>query len=147
VAVTIEKAQMATDALVDGLNVLLAQLSSSASSLRVADVELLLDSDATTLFVALDENEVVVGMLSLVIFEIPSGRRAWIEDVVVDEGSRGLGVGEQLTRAAIEEAGLRDVRSIDLTSRPSREAANALYQKLGFQTRETNVYRFFLENE
>ena len=97
-----------------------------------------------TLYVARHEGR-IVGTLTLAIFAIPTGRRAWIEDVVVDEAARGLGVGEQLTMAAVDEARRRGVRSVDLTSRPTREAANALYQKLGFGLRETNVYRFFVE--
>jgi ribosomal protein S18 acetylase RimI-like enzyme len=105
----------------------------------------MVDSDTATLFVAFDGG-VAVGTLTLVVFSIPTGLRAWIEDVVVDEDARGLGVGEALTMAAVNEARERGVRSIDLTSRPSREAANALYQKLGFKRRDTNVYRFFLEN-
>jgi ribosomal protein S18 acetylase RimI-like enzyme len=81
-------------------------------------------------------------MLTLAVFRIPTGLRAWIEDVVVDEAARGRGVGAALTRAAIAVAGDRGARTVDLTSRPSREAANRLYQRLGFVERETNVYRF-----
>jgi ribosomal protein S18 acetylase RimI-like enzyme len=68
--------------------------------------------------------------------------RAWIEDVVVDGAARGHGVGEALNRAAIAEADARGARTLDLTSRPSREAANRLYQRLGFQARESTVYRY-----
>ena len=143
--VTVEKAQFATTELVVGLNRLLPQLSSSAEPLTTDDVEEMIHSESSTLFVALDEGT-VVGTLTLVVFSIPTGRRAWIEDVVVDESSRGTGVGQQLTMAAVDEARLRDVRSIDLTSRPSREAANAMYVKLGFERRETNVYRFSIED-
>src|SRR5271170_3649989 len=143
--VTVEKAQFATTELVVGLNRLLPQLSSSAEPLTTDDVEEMIHSESSTLFVALDEGA-VVGTLTLVVFSIPTGRRAWIEDVVVDEGSRGTGVGQQLTMAAVDEARLRDVRSIDLTSRPSRQAANAMYVKLGFERRETNVYRLDIED-
>src|ERR1700728_2361518 len=136
--ITVEKAQFATTELVVGLNRLLPQLSASAELLTSDDVEAMVHSESTTLFVALEDAN-VVGTLTLVVFSIPTGRRAWIEDVVVDESSRGGGVGQQLTMAAIEEARLRGVRSIDLTSRPSREAANAMYVKLGFEARETNV--------
>jgi ribosomal protein S18 acetylase RimI-like enzyme len=80
-----------------------------------------------------------------VIVSIPTGLRAWIEDVVVDEAARGAGVGAALSRAALEEARRRNVRSLELTSRPSREAANAMYVKLGFVQRNTNVYRFSFE--
>jgi ribosomal protein S18 acetylase RimI-like enzyme len=143
VSVTVEKAQFATAELVVGLNKLLPQLSSNAEPLTSDDVDAMVHSESVTLFTALDEGN-VVGTLTLVVFSIPTGRRAWIEDVVVDEGSRGVGVGRQLTEAAIVEARLRGVRSIDLTSRPSREAANAMYLKLGFGLRETNNYRLTL---
>lgn len=143
--VEIEKVQFATPHVVDGLNTLLPQLSSHPPTLTISDVERMVHSEAATLFVATEAGG-VLGTLTLIIFSIPTGRRAWIEDVVVDQRARGAGVGEQLTRAAIAEARLRGARSIDLTSRPSREAANAMYVKLGFGRRETNVYRFFLEN-
>jgi ribosomal protein S18 acetylase RimI-like enzyme len=122
---------------------LLPQLSSQPPTLTISDVERMVHSEAATLFVA-TENGVVLGTLTLIIFSIPTGRRGWIEDVVVDQSARGVGVGEQLTNAAIDEARLRGVRSLDLTSRPSREAANAMYLKLGFGRRDTNLYRLTL---
>jgi ribosomal protein S18 acetylase RimI-like enzyme len=141
--IEIQKVQFATPEVVEGLNKLLPQLSSKPPTLTIDDVERMVHSEAATLFVA-TENGVVLGTLTLIIFLIPTGRRGWIEDVVVDEGARGAGVGEQLTIAAIDEARVRGVRSIELTSRPSREAANAMYVKLGFGRRETNVYRLSL---
>jgi ribosomal protein S18 acetylase RimI-like enzyme len=143
VSITVQQALAASPELLAGLNGLLPQLSSTAPLLTMPDVEKMVDSDAVTLFVASDDG-VAVGMLTLVIFSIPTGLRAYIEDVVVDEGTRGIGVGEALIIAAVKEARGRGVRSIDLTSRPSREAANALYQKLGFERRDTNVYRLSL---
>ncbi len=143
-SVSVEKAMAATAELLAGLNNLLPQLSANATTLTMVDVETMVNSDAATLFVATD-NGVIVGTLTLIIFPIPTGVRAWIEDVVVDENARGLGIGEALTTAAVNEARGRGVRSIDLTSRPSREVANALYRKLGFERRETNVYRFFID--
>jgi len=86
----------------------------------------------------------VVGLLTLVVFRIPTAVRAWIEDVVVDESARGKGVGEALNRAALDEARRRGAKTVDLTSRPSRAAANRLYQRIGFVARETNVYRYDL---
>ena len=144
-SVVVEAVDVATPELVTALNVLLPQLSSNAQPLSLADLETLVHSPSTTLFVARNDDD-VVGTLTLVVFPIPSGERAWIEDVVVDEGARGFGVGEALTRAALDVARSNGVRTVDLTSRPSREAANALYLKLGFERRETNVYRFFIEN-
>ena len=143
-SIVVEIATSVDDELVEGLNRLLPQLSSSASSLDLVDLEALVQSPSV-LFVARDEGA-IVGTLTLVVFAIPTGLRAWIEDVVVDESTRGRGVGEALTMAAIDEAKLRGVKSIDLTSRPSRVAANALYLKLGFERRETNVFRFSLDD-
>jgi len=144
VSISVTKALVATPELLEGLNGLLPQLSSSAPVLTMSEVEAMVDSDSATLFVACD-NDVIVGTLTLVIFSIPTGLRGWIEDVVVDEDARGLGIGEALTMAAVGEARTRGVRSLDLTSRSSREAANALYQKLGFERRDTSVYRFSLD--
>jgi ribosomal protein S18 acetylase RimI-like enzyme len=144
VSVSVDIASEATPELLAGLNHLLPQLSTTAAALTSSDLEALVDSSSVTVLVARDEGR-IVGSLTLVVFPIPTGLRAWIEDVVVDESARGTGVGEALTNAAIEESRRRHVRSIDLTTRPSREAANRLYSRLGFELRETNVYRFALE--
>jgi len=143
-SVRVEIANAVSDELVASLNRLLPQLSTSAAPLSAGDVEALVTSPATVVFVARDDGA-IVGSLTLVVFPIPTGLRAWIEDVVVDEAARGKGVGEALTNAAIEESRRRGVRSIDLTTRPSREAANRLYARLGFELRETNVYRYRIE--
>lgn len=90
------------------------------------------------------EGERILGTLTLVTFRIPTGVRAWIEDVVVDEAARGKGVGEALNRAAVELARAKGAKTVDLTSRPKREAANRLYRRLGFVARDTNVYRYEL---
>ena len=125
----------------DAINGLLPQLSPSVVVLEESDLRNIVDSESTKLFLAIDEDG-VFGMLSLVLFRIPTGRKAWVEDVVVDEKARGRGVGKLLTEHAIQVAREHGAHSVDLTSRPSREAANALYQRVGFQQRETNVYRF-----
>jgi ribosomal protein S18 acetylase RimI-like enzyme len=143
-SVQVEIAREVTEELVEGLNFLLPQLSTNAAPLNATDVAQLLASPSTVVFVARKEGR-LVGSLTLVIVPIPTGLRAWIEDVVVDETARSAGVGEALTNAAIEESRRRHVRSIDLTTRPSREAANRLYARLGFERRETNVYRFLVE--
>lgn len=86
--------------------------------------------------------EQILGMLTLATFRIPTGKRAWIEDVVVDGRVRGQGAGRQLVEAALAHAKQIGCRTVDLTSRPSRQAANRLYQKCGFQARDTNIYRY-----
>ena len=143
-SVEITVAESASPELRDALNRLVPQLSSSAKPLSDDDVDRLIADRDVVLFIATYDG-VIVGTLTLVVFAIPSGQRAWIEDVIVDGDVRGLGIGAALTNAAIEEGRRRGVRTIDLTSRPSREAANKLYQKLGFEIRDTNVYRFLLE--
>ena len=88
----------------------------------------------------------IVGMLTLAVFRTPTGVRAWIEDVAVDKSERGKGIGESLSREALKIAAKQGARTVELTSRPSREAANRLYQQLGFLPRETNVYRYSIES-
>jgi len=123
-----------SDELVDAFRRLLPQLSASAPIPDAAAVKEIVSSPATTVLAARDD-EGIVGLLTLAMFRAPTGLRAWIEDVVVDEAVRGRGIGEALTREAIR-------RTVDLTSRPNREAANRMYEKAGFRKRETNVYRY-----
>ena len=122
---------------------LIPQLSSSSAPISAQELEEIIESDTTALFAARSGQE-IVGLLTLAIFRIPTGVRAWIEDVVVDNQARGKGVGDALNRAALAEAERRGAKTVDLTSRPSREAANRLYQRLGFKQRDTNVYRYDL---
>lgn len=122
------------------INRLLPQLSGSARPISLERLGELADSGATRIYLA-KEGSVVLGMLSLVVFSIPTGTKAWVEDVVVDGQARGKGVGKSLVRHALEEASRLKAKAVDLTSRPSREAANLLYQSLGFEVRQTNVYR------
>jgi ribosomal protein S18 acetylase RimI-like enzyme len=120
---------------------LLPQLSKSAAPLDADGLARIASHQATTLFIA-RSHDVIVGMLTLVTFPLPSGLRARIEDVVVDQDARGQGVGTAMTMAAIDQAQAQGARSIDLTSRASRVAADQLYQHLGFQLRDSNVYRY-----
>lgn len=143
--VHVEIVNEANDEVVNALNRLLPQLSSTAAAVTLTQLRELLASPSTTLFVARNEGA-LVGTLSLVVFRIPTGLRGWVEDVVVDESTRGAGVGEALTLAAIEEGRRRGIRSLDLTTRPTRDAANRLYSRLGFERRETNVYRRMIKD-
>lgn len=124
------------------------QLSSSSEPMKLAQLQELLSQSSLTLLGFRPDTpdeageRPLLGMLSLVMFQIPTGWRAWIEDVVVHEGARGHGAGEALVRAAVQIAQQRGTKSVDLTSRPSREAANRLYRRAGFVLRETNVYRY-----
>jgi ribosomal protein S18 acetylase RimI-like enzyme len=134
-----------TDELVEAFERLTPQLSPSCAPPTRAELAEIVSSDACSLLVARDGGGEIVGSLTLVAFRIPTGIRAWIEDVVVDEKVRRRGIGEALTRAAIKRAAELGAKTVDLTSRPSREAANRLYQRVGFVKRETNVYRYNLE--
>jgi ribosomal protein S18 acetylase RimI-like enzyme len=139
--VEIQAVQQVTDELVDAAGRLLSQLSSSAAPLDADDLVRIVSHQATTLFVARSDGS-IAGMLTLVTFPLPSGVRARIEDVVVDQDARGRGVGSALTMAALDLAQAQGARSIDLTSRASRVEANRLYQQLGFQLRDSHVYRY-----
>jgi ribosomal protein S18 acetylase RimI-like enzyme len=132
-----------TDEVVQAFAVLIPQLSSSNPAPDRAGLQKIVDHEATTLFLARVDGR-IVGLLTLAVFPIPTGIRAWIEDVVVDESARGHGVGEALNRSALEHARRLGAITVELTSRPSREAANRLYTRMGFETRETNVYRYEL---
>lgn len=134
-----------TDELLEAFDRLIPQLSSSAPVPTPEELAEIAFSPSNTLFIARDPNNgQIIGSLTLVVFRIPTAVRAWIEDVVVDAAARGHGAGEALTRAAIQRAGQLGAKTVDLSSRPSREAANRLYQRVGFEKRETNMYRYRL---
>ena len=151
---SVELIEQSSPELVAAMERLIPQLSRSAKPLTAQQTQALVDQDSVYLFVfrtdkpviAADGNEVeagtILGMLSLATFAIPTGVRAWVEDVVVDAGTRGMGAGQQLVEAAVAHAQKLGARTVDLTSRPSREAANRLYRRCGFELRETNVYRY-----
>jgi len=129
------------DELREAMDRLVPQLSKSNPPPTDAAIQEMIDSDASILFMCRDETG-ILGTLTLILFRIPTGLRAWIEDVIVDEAARGKGVGRILNEAAIEHALDQGAITVDLTSRPSREAANRLYQRIGFIERDTNVYRY-----
>ena len=139
--VVVEEVLVADAELLEAMGDLVPQLSSSADAPSAYVLEDIVASPATTLFVARNGDGRIVGSLTLALFRVPTGVRAIIEDVVVDEAARGNGAGEALVDAAVALAGRSGARTVDLTSRPGREAANRLYQRLGFEQRETNVYR------
>lgn len=136
------------DALVSAFARLIPQLSSSNPPPPTAvELQEIVSFPGSVLLIAQDtaHDDQIVGALALVLFRIPTGIRAWIEDVVVDAEYRRRGVGTALTQAALEHARAAGARTVDLTSRPSREAANRLYRRLGFVQRETNIYRYTFE--
>ncbi len=158
--ITVDVAQTADAELHAIVAHLVPQLSRSSKAPSLARLTRIIEDPATTLLLAragtgeapaapggpgVSGQGQVVGMLTLAVFTLPTGVRAWIEDVVVDDASRGAGVASTLVRAAIDRAEAEGARTVDLTSRPDREAANRLYVRLGFERRETNVYRFSLK--
>jgi ribosomal protein S18 acetylase RimI-like enzyme len=124
---------------------LLPQLGPNSNLPSEKQFRKILKSDNSHFIIAELDNDEIAGMLTLGTYDIPTGTKVWIEDVVVDESLRGKGIGQELTMFAIRFAGSLEAKSIELTSRPSRIAANKLYQKLGFIQRETNVYRYDLK--
>jgi ribosomal protein S18 acetylase RimI-like enzyme len=139
-SVDIVAATAVDDELVEAFQRLIPQLSSSSPPTRDLLTDLV-GSPMTVLFVARVDG-VILGSLTLVFYRIPTGLKAVIEDVVVDAEARGRGVGEQLSTAALDEARRRGAKDVSLSSRPSREAANRLYLRLGFVARDTNMYRY-----
>jgi ribosomal protein S18 acetylase RimI-like enzyme len=125
---------------------LVPQLTGRKEYPSLEELERVIRSENTHLFVATEGDE-VMGTLTLVFYQIPSGLKAWIEDVIVNESFRGKGVATALLCHALHIARDKGARKVDLTSAPSRGAANRLYQKLGFEQRETNVYRLYLSGE
>ena len=123
------------------LNSLLRQLNPDLKPIDQSHVEKIMRTDTIFLFGAFDDSKKLIGMISVAIFPIPSGMRCWIEDIVVDRMHRGKGLGKKLMKHAIEYAQECGAQCIDLTSRPSRIEANEMYQRMGFEKRETNVYR------
>ena len=142
----VDEVTKVTPEVLEALRALVPELSTSAPPLTGVALEEIVQSPATVLLVARDDTSgAILGSLTLVVFSAPTGPRAWIEDVVVASQTRGRGVGAALVLAAMERAGVAGSKTIDLTSRPSREAANRLYVRLGFVQRETNVYRMTLD--
>ena len=133
-----------TDEIEEAFKRLVPQLSASAKIPGREELQEIADNDS--LFIARDPEQAgkILGSLTLVTFRIPTGVRAWIEDVVVDEAARGKGTGEALTQAALDRARELGAKTVDLTSRPTREAANRLYQRVGFELRHSNLYRYTL---
>jgi ribosomal protein S18 acetylase RimI-like enzyme len=144
--ITIEPVSEVTPDVVAGLSRLLPQLSNSAPVLRKEDIEDIISRQGTTLFLARERDRRILGMVTLVYFRIPSGRRARIESLVVDHSARGRGIGRLLCQAALDQASHSGADSVDLTSSHSRGSANALYQRMGFQLRASNVYRCSLSS-
>jgi ribosomal protein S18 acetylase RimI-like enzyme len=145
--VRVEVMSQVTSELVEAFARLVPQLSKSNPAPTERELAAIVSSRSSVLFIAYDEDDEIVGSLTLVLFRIPPGLRAWIEDVVVDESARGKGVAHRMNEVAIEYARKAGAKTVDLTSRPSRDVANRLYQRLGFQKRDTNVYRYVLDGD
>lgn len=136
----IYKLTTVTDQVLTAFGRLIPQLAPDCALPTKKDLETIVNSDAGVIFMA-EENNEILGTLTLVFNKIPTGDKIWIEDVVVDNAARGKGVGIKLLEFSIAYAKSQGIKSINLTSSPDRVAANNLYQKLGFLKRETNVYR------
>jgi ribosomal protein S18 acetylase RimI-like enzyme len=141
VTVSVERVVVADPELVAAVRRLVPQLSETAQPPEAYDLESIVASPSTTMLVARDDERRIVGMLTLALFRLPSGVRAWIEDVVVDESARRLGAGRTLVEVALQLAADSGAPSVDLTSRPSRESARRLYETMGFEERTTTVFR------
>jgi ribosomal protein S18 acetylase RimI-like enzyme len=142
--IIVEPISEVTPAVVAAFRELIPQLSESAAALKSDDLAEITSQSGATLLLARDPSGRLLGTVTVVCYRIPSGRRARIESLVVDRGARGHGVGRLLCQSALEVARRAGAESVDLTSSHSREEANALYQRMGFQLRESHAYRFTL---
>jgi GNAT superfamily N-acetyltransferase len=141
--VEVTLATQGDDALVAAFARLLPQLSRTAPLLSREALDEIIRAPSNHVFIAaMGEDRRIVGTLTLVHFRIPTGVRAWIEDVVVDEQARGMKVGMALTHAAIVKSRELNARTLDLTSNPGRLSAHHLYESAGFAMRDTRVYRY-----
>jgi ribosomal protein S18 acetylase RimI-like enzyme len=140
----VEEVHGSSDRVLAAVRELVGQLSASPQPPTPSELDEIISSPACRLLIGRDDDGRILGMLTLVHFRIPTGVRAWIEDVVVDDSARGQGLGGVLVREAIAVARRAGARTVDLTSRPDREAANALYVREGFKLRESNLYRITL---
>jgi ribosomal protein S18 acetylase RimI-like enzyme len=145
VAVKVEILADVTEETVEAFARLIPQLSRSAPPPDACGLARVAGCESNTVLVARRESGEIVGTLTLAIFPIPTGVRAWIEDVVVDEAAGRQGIGTALTEEALRLAREAGARTVDLTSRPTREAAGRLYERLGFQRRDSRLYRFTLD--
>ena len=139
----IEAATEATQELLDALTALLPQLNPRLEPLSMERLSRVIGDPATTLVLVRDDGG-IVGAAAVLVYATPAFVKARIEDVVVDESSRGKGVGEALVRRCIEVARERGAEIVELQSARWREVANRLYPRLGFQLRESNLYRLEL---
>ncbi|MDQ0708729.1 ribosomal protein S18 acetylase RimI-like enzyme [Arthrobacter woluwensis] len=122
------------------VKMLLAQLSTSAT-FDPGRVQSMVDAPGVDLFVARDGGR-IVGMATLVTFPLVTGWRGFVEDVVVSHQARGRGIARLLLSEITAESSRRRLRTLDLTSRPTRESALKLYESVGFRPRDTNVLRY-----
>ena len=143
----IGKVSEATEELYEALQRLVPQLGAHKLPPTFEELSQLINSESSTLLVARasTEDDPIVGVLCLTIYHVPTGLRSIIEDVIVDERARGQGIGKALVRLAIDLARAAGAEGVSLTSNPRREAANKLYQSLGFELRKTNPYFYRLK--
>lgn len=140
----IELISQADDELYAAFQRLVPQLTNNNPPPSLNDLTALVREPSSTLMVARSDQGEIIGALTLTVYRVPTGIRSIIEDVIVDNSARGQGIGEALVKHAIRVARERGAGNITLTCNPMREAANRLYQRMGFKKRETNAYQILL---
>lgn len=128
------------------INEFIFQLTGNTGKMSSKQIEEIILDNNSHLFFATDDQGNYMGMITVGLYLSPTGKKSWIEDVVVDDAHRGKGIGKGLMEFAIQFAREQKAALLTLTSRPARISANKLYQKLGFQQKETNVYTMQLQN-
>ena len=137
----IEAAKHASPDLLSAVTSLLPQLTSSGRLITANELSMMISSPLTTLLLAKDGDK-IVGMISLSVVQMPTGLRSYLEDLVIDSSYRQRGAATALLQAALDLARDSGARTMDMTSRPSRAGAIRLYERLGFEHRDTNAFRF-----
>ena len=143
--IIIERIETFSESIAPEINSLARQLVANSRMLDNEDVKNLVENQANRFFVAREAaSNKIIGMLTLVILDVPSVKKGLLEEIVVDNKHRRKGIGRKLLSAAMKQARKEGASYIDFTSRPERKEAKSFYQKLGFNKRDTNVYRINL---
>ena len=144
--IVIEQLKTLSPGVTDMLNNLLVQLDSNSKKLADEDIREIIEGQSNRLFIAREpDGNKMIGMLTLIVYRIPVWKKGWIEDLVVDRAYRNKGIATKLIHYAVKNARAAGVSSLNFTSRPERKDANKLYQRLGFEKRNTNIYRMKLQ--
>ncbi len=117
------------------------QLSTTIVQLSLKKI---LEDKDNIVFVLCKEENQIVGIAMMAMYKVISGHKGMVEDVVVDQGQRGKGIGRKLMEKLLEEGKNKNLDEILLFTGHHRTPAIALYKSLGFQLKNSGLYRLVL---